>query len=350
MLSETINKKASDLHLIVGYEPFLRVYGNLIPVAGQPVLTPEETEKLIFSLVSAEQKEMLLANSEIDFSISFGEVRFRVNAYYQEGSLAAALRLIPFKIPTIDELNLPKICHSFTNLEQGFILIVGPTGHGKSTTVASILQEISNATPRHIITIEDPIEYIFQKGKGLVSQRELQKDTHSWNMALRSALREDPDVVFIGEMRDQETISSALTIAETGHLVFSTLHTNSAAQTIDRIIDSFPKEEQSQARMQLSLVLEIIISQRLVPTLSGERTSATEILVATSAVKNVIREGKTHLIDNIIQTSAEMGMVTLEMSLINLVKAGKISLETAQQYALRPEELMRLYRTGGKQR
>lgn len=345
LLEITIEKKASDLHLVNGLSPIVRINGSLYPMTNQQALSEKDVESMVFSILSPEQKELFLANRELDFSITYSSVRFRVNAYYQKGTIAVALRLIPFKIPTIEELNLPKICHTFSKLQQGFVLIVGPTGHGKSTTVASIINEINLGSLKHIVTIEDPVEYIFPKGKGIVSQRELRSDTHSWDIALRSVLREDPDVVFIGEMRDPETIASALTIAETGHLVFSTLHTNSAGQSIDRIVDVFPENQQSQVRMQLSAVLEVVISQRLVPTLTGSRIPATEILVATPAVKTVIREGKTHLIDNIIQTSGEMGMETLENNLVRLIREGRISLETAERYALKPEEVVRLFKT-----
>lgn len=345
LLEITVNKGASDLHLISNIPPILRIYGTLSPIAGLEPLTKEQVEKLVFDLVNEEQKEILLVNKELDFSFAFGDqARFRVNAYYQKGDLAAALRSIPMKIPTIEELNLPEICHAFTKLKQGFILVVGPTGHGKSTTLAAIIEEINQNRAEHIVTIEDPIEYVFRHNKSMISQRELKSDTHSWPIALRSCLREDPNVVMIGEMRDLETMAMALTIAETGHLVFSTLHTNSAAQSVDRIIDVFPEHQQEQIRMQLSGTIEAIVSQRLLPCLEGGRIPATEILVATPAVRTVIREGKTHMIDNIIQTSAEMGMRMLEMDLTRLVKEGKISLDVAQMYAFRPEELMKLTR------
>jgi len=345
LLEITVNKGASDLHLITNVPPMLRIYGALTPITGLEALSKEQVEKLVFDLVNEEQKEILLVNKELDFSFAFGEqARFRVNAYYQKGTLAAALRSIPMKIPTIEALNLPEICHAFTKLKQGFILVVGPTGHGKSTTLAAIVEEINQNRAEHIVTIEDPVEYVFRHNKSMISQRELKSDTHSWPIALRSCLREDPNVVMIGEMRDLETMAMALTIAETGHLVFSTLHTNSAAQSIDRIIDVFPEHQQEQIRMQLSATIEAIVSQRLLPCLEGGRIPATEILVATPAVRTVIREGKTHMIDNIIQTSAEMGMRMLEMDLARLVREGKISLDVAQMYAFRPEELIKLTR------
>ncbi len=345
LLEMTLVKRASDLHLISGVPPTLRVDGILRPVSGYNALSEDDLRALIFSLVSEEQKEILLINKEIDFSFSYKEqARFRVNVYHQKGSLAAALRLLPVIIPKIDELNLPEVCHTFATLKQGLILVTGPTGHGKSTTLASIIDEINQNRDVHIISIEDPIEYIFRHNRALISQRELRGDTHSWQIALRSCLREDPDVVMIGEMRDYETISSALTIAETGHLVFATLHTNSAAQSVDRIVDVFPEHQQAQIKMQLSSTLESILSQRLMPCLDGGRIPAVEILVATPAVKTSIRDGKTHLIDNIVQNSGELGMITLEMDLARLVKIGKVSLEIAQTFALRPEELMRQLR------
>jgi len=345
LLEIVIKKNASDLHLIVGVRPTLRVDGDLAPIPGMENLTPEEAERLIFELVTPEQKELLLVNRELDFSFALGDVaRFRVNAYYQKGYLSAALRLIPVRIRTIEELNMPKVCHQFATLEQGFILVTGPTGHGKSTTIAAIINEVNQARPVHILTIEDPIEYVYPTGKGIVSQREIHLDTHSWDIALRSALREDPDVVLVGEMRDYETIAAAITVAETGHLVFATLHTNSAAQTIDRIVDVFPEHQQGQIRTQLASTIGGIISQRLIPAIEGGRYPAVEVLMATTAVKTVIREGKTHLIDNIVQTSAEIGMIPLEVSLANLTKAGKITLDQALAYALRPDEVLRQVR------
>lgn len=342
LLEIVIKKEASDLHLIVGSPPVIRVDGQLMPVA-LSLLTPEDTESLIFELLAADQKEILLVNKELDFSFALGDVaRFRVNAYFQKGYLSAALRLIPSYIKSIEELNLPKICHNFAKMRQGFILVTGPTGHGKSTTIASMINEINQTRPVHILTVEDPIEYVYPKGKGLVSQREMHLDTHSWEVALRSALREDPDVVLVGEMRDYETIAAAITIAETGHLVFATLHTNSAAQSIDRIIDVFPENQQVQVRMQLAATIAGIISMRLVPAIGGGRLPAVEILLSSSAVQTAVREGKTHQIDNIIQTSGEAGMILMDASLAFLVRSGRIALDVARTYSLRPEELERL--------
>ncbi len=343
LFHETVKRRASDLHLITDLPPYLRVDGKLFPLPNQPLLTKEETQNLIFTIATQEQREIILTNRELDFSYDFGDLgRFRVNAYFQKNSLAAALRLVPREIKLIGELGLPDICREFAKLNQGFVLVTGPTGHGKSTTIAAILAEINQTRPCHLLTIEDPIEFTFTSNKAIVTQREMNKDTHSWKMALRSALREDPDVVFVGEMRDLETIGAALTVAETGHLVLSTLHTNSAAQTIDRIVDIFPQGSRDQIRMQFSNVFAGVISQRLIPALAGGRLPATEIMLASTAAKTVIREGKTHMIDNVIQTSREVGMVSLEASLAALVSEGKISFEVAQEYALRPQELLRL--------
>lgn len=301
----------------------------------------EQIHACIEETLSAEQKELFATNKEFDFSYKLDSWRFRVNIYTQQGTSAADFRLIPSKIKTIEELALPSICHKFATVQQGFVLLVGPTGHGKTTSIASILQEINLNQKKNIITIEDPIEFIFPKAQSVISQREIFWDTLSWDKALRSALREDPDVVVIGEMRDYETIASALTIAETGHLVFATLHTNSAAQTIDRIVDVFPSAQQSQVRLQLSNVLEAIVSIRLVGRLEGGRIPACEILTATSAVRSTIREGKTHLIDNVIQTSAEYSMISLEKYLASLIQSGKISGEEGKRWALKPQELER---------
>lgn len=339
LLEKAISAKASDLHLTAGSPPTLRIEGELSPIPGTANLTPKDTEELSLQLLSDTQKEIFLANKELDLSFAHKDTRFRVNVYHQKGSMGAALRLLSQKIPSIEELGLPDVLYDFCKLPQGFILITGPTGTGKSTTIASMLETINRERSVHIVTIEDPIEYSFESKRSLIDQREIHLDTHSWEIALRSVLREDPDVVLIGEMRDYETISSAVTVAETGHLVFATLHTNSAAQTIDRIVDVFPENQQQQIRVQLASIVEGIISQRLIPTLDGGRTPACEILLANAAVRNVIREGKTHQIDNIIDTSVDLGMVSLERSLAKLVKDGKVSREVALSYTLRPEEV-----------
>jgi len=346
MLQLCIERTSSDLHIITGIPPFLRVEGRLEPVPGEAAVTPESVNKFVKEILSQEQLERLSVNKEIDFSLPFSQkARFRVNAYTQKGNFAIAFRTIPLDIPNIDTLGLPKILHTFTGLRQGFVLVTGPTGHGKSTTLAAMINEINSTRSEHIVTIEDPIEFIFHPNKSIISQREMGFDTHSWQIALRSVLREDPDVVLVGEMRDHETIASALTVAETGHLVFATLHTNSAAQTIDRIVDVFPEEQQEQVRLQLSNVIEAVFSMRLVPGKDGKRLVTYEVMLGTSAIKTSIREGKTHQIDNILQTSTEVGMNTMEMSLAGLVKNGSMDIETAQAYSLRPEELMRLVRT-----
>jgi twitching motility protein PilT len=343
LLEEVIKRDASDLHLTYGAYPTIRIDGSLVPIEGLAPLNEEQITTLIHSILTEDQKEILAANRELDFSFALGEVaRFRVNAYYQKGYLAAALRYIPIQIRTLSELNLPSVLGNFTRLPQGFVLVTGPTGEGKSTTIASMISDINETLAEHILTIEDPIEYVFPHRRCLISQRELHLDTHSWDIALRSALREDPDVVFVGEMRDYETISAALTIAETGHLVFSTLHTNSAAATINRIIDVFPEHQQAQVRTQLAMTLQGVISQRLIPAIGGGRFPASEVLIVNSAVQNLIREGKIHQIDNQILTSQDLGMVALEHSLYNLVKAGKITREQALSHTLRPDELARL--------
>lgn len=343
LLDITAKRNASDLHLLVGYPPILRIDAILQPIPGEEVFTPENMEQVVYQFFTNEQKDLFLANKEIDFSYATSIARFRVNVYFEKNHVAAAIRYLPQRIRSVDELNLPKIYHQFVNLRQGFILVTGPTGHGKSTTIAAMLNEINLNRGIHLVTIEDPIEYVYPPGRSIISQREMHGDTHSWNVALRSVLREDPDVVLIGEMRDYETIAAALTIAETGHLVFATLHTNSAAQTIDRIVDVFPEKQQAQIRLQLASTLEGVLTQRLLPAIGGGRVPAAEILIATPAVQTTIREGKTHLIDNIIQTSADMGMSLLEVSLASLVKSGRVSLDIAKEYSIRPEELIRLF-------
>jgi twitching motility protein PilT len=342
LFTEAARLGASDIHLLTGFPPMLRVVGRLHAVAGTNPLTPADTERLCLSVCSSVEKEMLLTNKELDFSVSSPVGRFRVNLYYQKGTMAGAFRLITTKIRSIEELGLPEVLKDFTKLRQGFVLVTGPTGQGKSTTLAAMIQLINETNALHIITIEDPIEYVYPAGLSIISQREMHDDSLSWSVALRSVLREDPDVVLIGEMRDFETIQAALTIAETGHLVLATLHTNSAAQTVDRIVDVFPEHQQSQIRLQLSNVLEGIIAQRLVPATNGNRVPICEIMTGTPAVKSVIREGKTFQLDNIIMTSAEFSMTSLEASLAAAVRDGRISVDVATQYALRPDDLGRL--------
>jgi twitching motility protein PilT len=330
------------VHIVAGYPPMFRKDGKLAPVPNVHPLTPVEAQQLAYQALNSAQKEQFQTNKEIDFSLGVEGGRFRANIYYQKGSVAADFRLIPAVIRSIDQLGLPAICHDFTKLRQGFILVTGPTGHGKSTTLAAMINKINQTAAHHIVTVEDPIEYVYPKGLSIVSQREMHQDTHSWSVALRSVLREDPDVVLVGEMRDLETIQAALTIAETGHLVFATLHTNSASQTIDRIVDVFPENQQIQVRMQLASVIEGVLSLRLVPATAGGRIVVAEIMTATPAIRTTIRDGKTHLLDNIIQTSAELGMMPLETALAHAVKEGKISVETATSYAVHPEELGRI--------
>jgi twitching motility protein PilT len=340
LLLTTAQQNASDLHLAVGRHPTLRIDGILIPLQKEGILTPELAENLISALLTPEQKAIFLKEREFDFSTSFEDkARFRVNVFYQRGYMAAALRLIPASIRTIEELNLPSVLHDFTKLSQGFILVVGPAGHGKSTTLAAVLDEINHKRTEHIVTVEDPIEYMFTQDKSIISQREVRTDIPDFHKALRSLLRQDPDVIMIGEMRDTESIATAMTAAETGHLVFSTLHTNSASQTIDRIIDSFPAEQQGQISSQLAATLVAIISERLIPKIDGGRLPACEIMITNPAVRNLIRERKSYQIDLVIETSAQEGMMTLNRSLAELVKKKVISLENAELYSLNPSEL-----------
>ncbi|KKQ92416.1 MAG: Twitching motility protein [Candidatus Woesebacteria bacterium GW2011_GWB1_39_10] len=346
LLQQVVDLKASDLHLVSGVPPTLRIDGELLAAPGTDISTPDSIGGLLKQVLTSEQIERLTVNKEIDFSLPFSDkARFRANAYTQKNTTAVSFRQIPLTIPKIDALGLPKILHSFTTLRQGLVLVTGPTGHGKSTTLAAMIDEINETRASHIVTIEDPIEFIFKPIKSIISQREMQSDTHSWETALRSALREDPDVVLVGEMRDYETIAAALTVAETGHLVFATLHTNSAAQTIDRIVDVFPEEQQGQVKLQLSNVIEAVFSQRLIPSTTKGRVVTYEIMLGTTAIKTSIREGKTHQIESILETSQEAGMSTLERSLADLVRRGIVSMEVAQSWSLRPEELSRLVRS-----
>lgn len=343
LLELTFERKASDLHLVVDYPPVLRINGELIAVAGSNPLVDNEMGDLLTPLLTPAQKQAFENNLELDFAISLpNKARFRVNIFQEKGHLAASLRLIPLLIPELSTLGLPPAVTKFVDLRQGLILVTGPTGHGKSTTLAALINKINQNRSVNVITVEDPIEYVYPKAKSLISQRELLVDTKTWPNALRAALREDPDIVLVGEMRDLETISATLTIAETGHLVFATLHTNSAAQTIDRIVDVFPEQQQAQVRLQLASVIEAVLSQRLIPTIHPGRALATELLLKTPALSSIIRDSKTYLIDNLIQTSAEFGMVSLERSLITLIKKGVISFEVAQNYSLHPDILAKL--------
>ncbi len=345
LLQEVINQRASDLHIQVGLPPMLRVDGSLGAIDNTPVLNAEAVEKLIFSILDQDQQQILIKDKEFDFSFAFGDLgRFRVNAFHERGNLAAALRLIPNSIQSISELGMPKVVETFSNFPRGLVLVTGPTGSGKSTTLAALVDKINEEKAQHIITIEDPIEFTHKSKRSVVVQREVHYDTYSFNAALRSALREDPDVVLIGEMRDLETISAAITIAETGHLVFATLHTNSASQSIDRMVNVFPPHQQPQIRMQLASIIQAICSQRLVPSIGGGRLAAAEILVANAAVRNIIREGKTHQLDAVIQTSAAEGMQSMDRTLTQMVQGGLITYDEAKNYAVDLTEFNRMMR------
>ncbi len=345
LLEECVRRKASDIHIQYGLPPILRVDGALVPIPDTPALNEEMLRDLIFATMDENQQKIFLKDKEFDYSFAFGELaRFRVNAFHERGKMAAALRLIPNQIPSLDTLGLPPIVESFAEFPRGLVLVTGPTGSGKSTTLAGLIDKINTEKSRHIISIEDPIEFTHKSKRSVVVQREVHYDTFSFSAALKSALREDPDVVLIGEMRDLETIQAAITIAETGHLVFATLHTNSAAQSIDRMIDVFPPHQQPQIRSQLSNILMAICSQRLVPALAGGRVCVAEIMVANSAIRSLIRDGKTFQIDTAIQTGADQGMQTMDRTLAKLVQSGTISYESAREYAVDINELDRLAR------
>ncbi|NCT55359.1 type IV pilus twitching motility protein PilT [bacterium] len=345
LLQNIVDRNSSDLHLTVGLPPMMRIDRALQPVPGFASLTNADVESLVYPILNDIQTNQLKTERELDFSFSHGEkARFRGNAFHQKGFLSAAYRMIPYTVPTLDQLNLPSKVAEFCKLPRGFVLVTGATSQGKSTTLASMIDHINTYQAKHIITIEDPIEYVFKNNKSIIQQRELFQDTMSWARALKSVLREDPDVVLVGEMRDYETISNTVTIAETGHLVFATLHTNSAAQSVNRLIDVFPDIQQAQVRTQLADCLQAILSQRLVPAAGGGMVPAVEVLIANSAVRNTIREGKTHMLDNIINTNLDSGMISLERSLADLVNTGKVTLDTALGQTLKPDELKRLVR------
>lgn len=345
LLATVMKENASDLHLSVGRYPTIRVDGGLVPLLKKEILTPEITEGLVKAMTSPEQQTIFNADRELDFSYDLdGKARFRVNIFHQKGFAGAALRLIPAKIRTFEELNLPPVLREFAKRTQGFFLVVGPTGHGKSTTLAAMLDYINHTRSDHIITVEDPIEYVYTSDIAIIDQREVGFDTPSFQRALRSMFREDVDVAMIGEMRDPETISAAVTAAETGHLIFSTLHTNNAAQTIDRIIDIFPGGQQGQIRAQLSSTLIGIVSQRLVPRANGGLIPAVEVMLANAAVRNLIRENKVHELDLVIETSSDEGMVSLNRALVDLVRRGEITVESAAAYSINPQELQLLLR------
>ena len=343
MLEECIRRNASDLHIQYGLPPILRVDGVLTPIAGTTSLGEDVVRSLIFATLDEEQRKILIKDKEFDYSFAFGDIaRFRVNAFYERGKLAAAFRLIPNQIKSIDALGMPPVVETFAEFPRGLVLVTGPTGSGKSTTLAALVDKINREKSTHIITIEDPIEFTHKSIRSVIAQREVHYDTFSFAAALRSVLREDPDVVLIGEMRDLETIQAAITIAETGHLVFATLHTNSAAQSIDRMIDVFPAHQQPQIRSQLSNILMAICAQRLVPAIAGGRIVAAEIMVANSAIRSLIRDGKTYQIDTAIQTGAEQGMQTMDRTLAKLVQTGVITYDSAREYAVDINELNRL--------
>ena len=345
LLEEVVKKRASDLHIQVGLPPMLRIDGSLVPTVGTQPLDEAAVEQLVYQILDEDQRQILLKDKEFDFSFAFGNLgRFRVNAFHERGNLAAALRLITNEIKSAAELGMPPIVNTFADFPRGLVLVTGPTGSGKSTTLASLVDKINTEKSQHIITIEDPIEFTHKSKKSVVVQREVHYDTYSFSAALRSSLRQDPDVVLIGEMRDLETISAAITIAETGHLVFATLHTNSAAQSIDRMIDVFPPHQQPQIRAQLSNILMAICSQRLVPSIGGGRVVAAEVLIANPAVRNIIREGKSHQLDAVIQTGADQGMQTMDRTLVNLVQSGVITYDNAREFAVDLTEFERLMR------
>jgi len=334
LLKLVAQQNASDLHLVVGRYPTFRIDGKLVPYSQEKMLTPQDTKEMAEAILSDENNKKLLEEGQVDFSYSLEDkARFRVNAFVQQGRISVAFRLIPMKIRTLEELGVPKNLYDFTKYTQGLVLLVGPVGHGKSTTIASLVDYINHNQNKHIITIEDPIEYIYEQDKCIINQREVYQDSKSFQTALKSVFREDANVVVIGEMRDLETISTALTAAETGHLIFATLHTNDSSQTIDRIIDVFPAHQQNQVKMQLASVLLGVVSQRLVPRLDGGRIPAMEIMIKNNAVENLIREGKTYQIDNVIETNIDQGMIPIDRSLANLVKVGVVSLDDALLYA-----------------
>lgn len=343
MLDLLVQHHASDLHLVAGHQPMVRLNGELVPISSEPKLNEAQAHELILQLLTPEQQQRLEKERTLDFSYQHeNKARYRVNVYYQRNSLAAALRLIPIKIKSVEELNLPSVIHNFAKYNMGLVLVTGPTGSGKSSSLASIIEEINQSRADHILTIEDPIEYIYTPSRATISQREMGQDTLSWETSLKVAMRQDPDVILVGEMRDLVTTSAALTLAETGHLVFATLHTNSGPETVDRIIDMFPEHQQNQVRQQVASVLKAVMAQRLIVTANRQsRIPAVEVLIKTDAVANLIREGKTHQLDNILQTSAGQGMIMLESHLASLVSSGLISYEVALAEAIRPDELKR---------
>src|SRR3954451_8495601 len=347
VLLEVLDRRASDLHITAGTKPTVRVRGRLTQLDEFPVLTPTDTREIVYSILGNDQRQKLETDWQVDLAYTIpNRARFRVNAFFQRSAIGAAFRLIPQEILSVDQLGLPPVVHEMTKKPRGFVLVTGPTGSGKSTSLAAMIDEINSEREEHILTIEDPIEFLHTHKKCVVNQRELGSDAQSFGLALKAALRQDPDVILVGEMRDLDTISTALTAAETGHLVFATLHTQSAPQTIDRIIDVFPAHQQDQVRVQLSVALQGVMTQQLIPTADGAgRVVADEVLVPTPAVRNLIREGKTHQIPSAMQTGSNVGMQTMDAALAQLVRAGKITQRVAEQRSSTPEELRRL--TGG---
>jgi twitching motility protein PilT len=344
LLIEVIERNASDLHLTAGAHPTVRIRGRLTPLEDYPVLSTEQTREIVYGILTNDQRQRLETDWQIDFAYAIPErARFRVNAYYQRAAIGAAFRLIPFSIKSVEELGLPIVLHELARKPRGFVLVTGPTGSGKSTSLAAVVDEINSTREEHIMTIEDPIEFLHGHKKCIVNQREIGSDAQSFAAGLKAALRQDPDVILVGEMRDLETIHTALTAAETGHLVFATLHTQDTPQTIDRIIDVFPPTQQQQVRVQLSVALQGIITQQLLPTADGAgRIAACEVLLATPAIRNLIREGKTHQIYSSLQTGANIGMQTMDAALATLVRSGKITQKLAESRSTTPEELRRL--------
>lgn len=344
LLEEVLVRGASDLHITVGAPPVMRINGVLQRIEEYPRLTGNDTRDMIYSILTARQREQLEANLEYDLSYSVpGSARFRVNAYFQRNSLGAAFRIIPYRIKKVEELNLPPVIKELTMLPRGFILVTGPTGQGKSTTLAAVIDLINESRNDHIITVEDPIEFLHVHKRCIINQREVGADTHSFTNALKYVLRQDPDVILVGEMRDLETISTALTAAETGHLVFATLHTQDAPQTIDRIIDVFPTYQQQQVRLQLAGTVQAIITQQLLPTRDGKgRVPAVEIMIATSAIRNMIREAKTHQIYSAMQAGGQYRMQTMDHSIGALYKNGIISYDVAMARCANRDEMQRL--------
>lgn len=343
LLDILIDEKGSDLHLSVGSNPMIRIDGSLVPLTKKPVLVPEDAEGFVKVMLTEAKFERFMIDHEVDFSYAYKDgLRFRGNAFFQSGTISVALRYIPNDILTFEELSLPPILESFTRRPQGFFLCVGPVGQGKSTTLASMVELINQTRAEHIVTIEDPVEFVYEPKQSLIEQREVRVDTADFGVALHSAFRQDVDVILVGEMRGRDTISTAVTAAETGHLVLSTLHTNNAAQTIDRIIDTFPAGQQDQIRLQLSGSLLGIFSQRLIPRINGGQVPAYELLINTPAVSNLIRERRTHEIQTVVETGLDQGMIDMNRSLTELVQRGEITVENAFAYSLNPKALERL--------